>query len=55
MMGITPGSSRPFRIQRGPWFKELMAEDDGLEYYYQFKDQEGNTKYLLTNNIPLKD
>ena len=35
--------------------KELLAEDDGLEYYYQFKDEEGKRMYLLSNNLPLRD
>ena len=32
-----------------------MAEDDGLEYYYKYQDEEGNTKYLLSNNVPFQD
>ena len=53
---LPPGYfSRPVKISRGPWFKEWMAEDDGLEYYYQFKDSDGNQRYLLSNNVPLKD
>lgn len=39
----------------GPWFKEYMVEDDGLEYYYKFKNDSGETKYLLSNNVPHKD
>ena len=35
--------------------KEYFTEDDGLEYYYQFKDEEGKKLYLLSNNLPLKD
>ena len=33
----------------------MFTEDDGLEYYYQFKDEEGKKMYLLSNNLPLKD
>lgn len=47
--------NRPIKISRGPWFKEYMIEDDGLEYYYQYKNGDGEKKYLLSNNIPLKD
>ena len=25
---------RVSQISRGPWFAEMQAEDDGLEYYY---------------------
>ena len=47
--------SKPLKISRGPWFKENMVVDDGLDYFYSFKNGEGEKKYLLTNNIPLKD
>lgn len=47
---------RPTKVSRGPWFKEpFTSEDDGLEYYYQFKNGDGQTKYLLSNNVPLAD
>ena len=26
------------QTSRGPWFKHLWAEDDGLEWFYQFAD-----------------
>lgn len=53
---ISPGYfSRPAKVSRGPWFKEYMVEDDGLDYYYQYTNQEGERKYLLSNNIPLRD
>ena len=59
MYGISPGSGYfnpiPLKISRGPWFKEFFATDDGLEYYYRYSDEEGKTKYLLTNNIPWQD
>ncbi len=32
-----------------------MTEDDGLEYYYKYQDEEGNTKYLLSNNLKWQD
>lgn len=48
--------SRPAKVSRGPWFKELwMVEDDGLEYYYTYSNADGQTKYLLSNNLKLKD
>ena len=53
---ISPGPfTRPAKTSRGPWFKESMVEDDGLEYFYTFKDENGTKKYLLSNNMPLKD
>lgn len=47
--------TRPLKVSRGPWFRLNMAEDDGLEYWYKFKDGEGNSKYLLSNNVPIQD
>jgi len=29
---------RVSQISRGPWFAEMQAEDDGLEYYYMHHD-----------------
>ena len=57
MQGLLPPSfmSPISKVSQGPWFKEYFATDDGLEYYYQFKDQNGETKYLLTNNLPWQD
>ena len=53
---IAPGYfGRPAKVSRGPWFREMFSEDDGLEYYYQYKNGDGETKNLLTNNIPLED
>ncbi len=43
------------KISRGPWFKEYKVEDDGLDWFYSFRDYEGNTSYLLSNNMELKD
>ena len=39
---------------RGPWFREWYAEDDGLEWYYTFKDDSG-LKFLLSSNMSLAD
>ena len=53
---IAPGYfGRPAKVSRGPWFREYSVEDDGLEYYYQYKNGDGENKYLLSNNIPLQD
>jgi hypothetical protein len=46
---------RVSQISRGPWFAELQVEDDGLEYYYLHEDSNGNTRYLLSNNMSYKD
>jgi len=29
--------------------------DDGLEYFYKYKNAEGNTEYLLSNNVPFQE
>jgi hypothetical protein len=42
------------KLSRGPWFEEYKVEDDGLEYYYSFADDQG-AKFLLSNNVPLYD
>ena len=53
---VAPGYfSRPAKVSRGPWFREYFVQDDGLEYYYQYKNAEGDIKYLLSNNVPLKE
>ena len=45
---------RVTKVSRGPWFRELWVEEDGLEYFYVYNNGEGIT-YLLTNNIPVED
>ena len=57
MQGLLPPGplSGISKLSHGPWFKEVFRTDDGLEYYYKFKDREGETRYLLTNNIPWED
>jgi hypothetical protein len=53
---LPPGPfASPPKISRGPWFKEWMVEDDGLEYFYTYKNADGHKKFLLTNNISIKD
>mmetsp|Transcript_8325 Transcript_8325/g.7373 ORF Transcript_8325/g.7373 Transcript_8325/m.7373 type:complete len:260 (+) Transcript_8325:18-797(+) len=53
---IAPGYfSRPPKVSRGPWFREYYVEDDGLEYYYSYKNADGTTKYLLSNNLPIEE
>lgn len=53
---ISPGPfARPSKVSKGPWFREYFVEDDGLEYYYTYKNGEGESKNLLSNNVPLKD
>lgn len=29
------------KISKGPWFREFMVEDDGLDWYYTFLNAEG--------------
>ena len=43
------------KVSRGPWFRDLFVEDDGLDWYYQFLDNDRNQVYLLSNNISLND
>ena len=43
------------KVSRGPWYKEHLVEDDGLEWFYQFSDADGKTCYLLSNNMALED
>lgn len=45
---------RVSQSSRGPWFRELFVEDDGLEWYYQFGDDMG-ARYLLSNNMSVQD
>ena len=40
---------------RGPWFRDFFVEDDGLDWFYRFKDNDWNRVYLLSNNIALDD
>lgn len=42
------------KVSRGPWFRELWVEEDGLEQFYVYNDGESIT-YLLSNNIPIED
>ena len=45
---------RVSQTSRGPWFKELLVEDDGLEWYYTYGDSMG-MRYLLSNNMSVQD
>lgn len=41
------------KVGRGPWYKEHMVEDDGLEWFYTFADADGKECYLLSNNMAI--
>ena len=43
------------KISRGPWFREYFVEDDGLDWFYTCIDNDGNKRYLLSNNMSLED
>lgn len=43
------------QASRGPWFKDWWVEDDGLEWFYTFLDNDGNKCWLLSNNLSLQD
>lgn len=57
LYGVGPSGyfSRVTIYARGPWFREWnFSEDDGENWWYQFKDDAG-LRYLLCNNMSLKD
>ena len=43
------------KVSRGPWFREAIVEDDGLDWFYTFVDSDGKKCYLLSNNIAHQD
>ena len=43
------------KVSRGPWFRDAWIEDDGLDWYYKFKDNENKNVYLLSNNVAIED
>jgi hypothetical protein len=45
---------RVYQQSRGPWFRRLYAEEDGLEHYYVYQDSQG-IRYLLSNNMSYED
>ena len=42
------------QVSRGPWFKRMFVEDDGLEWYYQYADANG-LRFLLSSNMDVAD
>ena len=50
--------SRVSQTSRGPWFRRPLVEDDGLEWYYSFRNQmsgDGKKIFICSSNIPLAD
>lgn len=43
------------KVSRGPWFREAWVEEDGLDWFYTFLDNDNNKNYLLSNNLQLED
>ena len=43
------------KVSRGPWFRDAWVEDDGLDWFYKFKDNEKKDVYLLSNNVAIED
>jgi hypothetical protein len=43
------------KVSRGPWFRDYFVEDDGLDWFYTFLDNDGNKNYLLSNNMAIED
>ena len=29
-----------YHVSRGPWFREFFVEDDGLDWFYTFRNQD---------------
>ena len=44
-----------YKVSRGPWYRDWFVEDDGLDWFYTFLDNDGNKNYLLSNNMTLQD
>jgi len=51
-MGYFAGVSK---VSRGPWFRDGMVEDDGLDWMYTYRDMDGKKTNLSSNNIAVKD
>jgi hypothetical protein len=51
-MGYFGGVSK---VSRGPWFRQMNVEDDGLEYFYQYRDHDNKELNLLSNNLAVGD
>lgn len=43
------------KVSRGPWFRESLVEDDGMDWFYSFVDSDGKKCYLLSNNLSWED
>ena len=43
------------QISRGPWFAEMQVEDDGLEWFYLYGNDNSEVKHLLSNNMTYED
>lgn len=44
-----------YKVSRGPWFRQWLVEDDGLDWFYQIQDLDGKVMHLVSNNLPVKD
>ena len=51
-MGYFGGVSK---VSKGPWFRQFFVQEDGLDYFYKYKNLDGNYMFLLTNNLTVKD
>jgi len=43
------------KVSRGPWFRDYFVEDDGLDWFYTFLDNDNYKCYLLSNNMSYQD
>jgi len=58
LYGFSPHyySAAASQNSKGPWFeKRYWVEDDGLDWFYAFLDNDGNKCWLLSNNLKLED
>ena len=43
------------KVSRGPWFRDYWVEDDGLDWFYTFLNNDSQKCYLLSNNMSIED
>jgi hypothetical protein len=55
LYGVQARNGYVHQASRGTWFKDFFVEDDGLEWFYTFLDNDGRKCWLLSNNLPLAD
>ena len=51
-MGYFGGVSK---VSRGPWWRDYLVENDGLDYFYLFRDIDGKKQHLNSSNLSVAD